>query len=75
MDVFFGLLRCNDAFRENNMFLTTMGVLEKQMKNKEILKEMLRENFQWVKNLEFFFFFNQKKLKSVLKRKKQVAFI
>jgi hypothetical protein len=44
------------------------------MKNKEILKEMLRENFQWVKNLEFFFF-NQKKLKSVLKRKKQVAFI
>ena len=56
MDVFFGLLRCNDAFRENNMFLTTMGVLEKQMKNKEILKEMLRENFQWVKNLEFFFF-------------------
>ena len=55
MDVFFGLLRCHDAFRENNMFLTTMGVLEKQMKNKEILKEMLRENFQWVKNLEFFF--------------------
>jgi hypothetical protein len=29
-------------------------VLEKQMKNKEIPKEMLRAKLQWDKSLEFF---------------------
>jgi hypothetical protein len=43
-------------------------VLEKQMKNKEIPKEMLRAKLQWDKSLEFFY---QKKVKSALKKKKK----